>query len=77
MTTWLVMDQAHEKLARKCPLLPQSQVLLDAISAEGQRVPDLDEPADDQGVRLFRAASLAGAGVFFTGDQRLALSDLE
>jgi predicted nucleic acid-binding protein len=51
--------------------LPHSQALFDAIWAEATCVPDLDEPADDNDLRLVRAASLAGAEVFVTGDKRV------
>jgi predicted nucleic acid-binding protein len=51
--------------------LPQSQALFDVIWSEATCVQDLDEPADDNDVRLVRAASLAGAEVFVTGDKRV------
>jgi predicted nucleic acid-binding protein len=58
-------------LERKFPQLPQSRALFDDIWAVAKCVPDVDEPADDNDVRLVRAASLAGAGVFVTGDKRV------
>ena len=69
LTTPLVQDEAHEALKRKFPHLPQSQALFDALWAEATCVPDIDEHADDNDVRLVRAASLAGAEVFVTGDK--------
>lgn len=71
LTTALVQSEAHEVLVRKFPQLPQSQAQFDAIWAEATCVPDLDEPADDNDLRLVRAASLAGAEVFVTGDKRV------
>ena len=71
LTTALVQAEAHELLVRKFPQLPHSQALFDAILAEATCVPDLDEPADDNDLRLVRAASLAGAEVFVTGDKRV------
>lgn len=71
LTTPLVRAEAHEVLVRKFPQLPHSQALFDAIWAEATCVPDLDEPADDNDLRLVRAASLAGAEVFVTGDKRV------
>jgi predicted nucleic acid-binding protein len=71
LTTQLVQAEAHEVLERKFPQLPQSRALFDDIWAEAKCVPDVDEPADDNDVRLVRAASLAGAGVFVTGDKRV------
>ena len=71
LTTQLVQVEAHDVLVRKFPQLPQSLVLFDAIWAEAKCVPDLDEPADDNDLRLVKAASLAGAGVFVTGDKRV------
>ena len=70
LTTPLVQAEAHEVLKRKFPHLPQSQALFDAIWSEATCVQDLDEPADDNDVRLVKAASLAGANVFITGDKR-------
>ena len=71
LTTQLVQAEAHEVLERKFPQLPQSRALFDDIWAVAKCVPDVDEPADDNDVRLVRAASLAGAGVFITGDKRV------
>ena len=71
LTTKLVQSEAHEVLGRKFPHLPQSLALFDAIWSEATCVQDLDEPADDNDVRLVRAASLAGAEVFVTGDKRM------
>jgi len=71
LTTQLVQVEAHEVLERKFPQLPQSRALFDDIWAVAKCVPDVDEPADDNDVRLVRAASLAGAGVFVTGDKRV------
>jgi len=71
LTTKLVQSEAHEVLGRKFPHLPQSLALFDAIWSEATCVQDLDEPADDNDVRLVRAASLAGADVFVTGDKRV------
>jgi len=71
LTTKLVQSEAHEVLGRKFPHLPQSLALFDAIWSEANCVQDLDEPADDNDVRLVRAASLAGAEVFVTGDKRM------
>jgi predicted nucleic acid-binding protein len=71
LTTQLVQAEAHEVLERKFPQLPQSRALFDDIWAVAKCVPDVDEPADDNDVRLVRAASLAGAGVFVTGDKRV------
>lgn len=69
LTTKLVQSDAHEVLGRKFPHLPQSLALFDAIWSEATCVQDLDEPADDNDVRLVKAASLAGAEVFVTGDK--------
>ena len=71
LTTKLVQSEAHEVLGRKFPHLPQSLALFDAIWSEATCVQDLDEPADDNDVRLVRAANLAGSDVFVTGDKRL------
>ena len=71
LTTKLVQSEAHEVLGRKFPHLPQSLALFDAIWSEATCVQDLDEPADDNDVRLVRAANLAGADVFATGDKRV------
>jgi predicted nucleic acid-binding protein len=71
LTTKLVQSEAHEVLGRKFPHLPQSLALFDAIWSEATCVQDLDEPADDNDGRLVRAASLAGAEVFVTGDKRV------
>ena len=71
LTTKLVQSEAHEVLGRKFPHLPQSLALFDAIWSEATCVQDLDEPADDNDVRLVKAASLAGAEVFVTGDKRV------
>ncbi len=71
LTTKLVQSEAHEVLNRKFPHLPQSLALFDAIWSEATCVQDLDEPADDNDVRLVKAASLAGAEVFITGDKRV------
>jgi predicted nucleic acid-binding protein len=71
LTTKLVQSEAHEVLGRKFPHLPQSLALFDAIWSEATCVQDLDEPADDNDVRLVRAANLAGADVFVTGDKRV------
>ena len=71
LTTPLVQSEAHEVLKRKFPHLPQSLALFDAIWSEATCVQDLDEPSDDNDVRLVRAASLAGAEVFVTGDKRV------
>ena len=71
LTTKLVQSEAHEVLGRKFPHLPQSLALFDAIWSETTCVQDLDEPADDNDVRLVKAASLAGAEVFVTGDKRV------
>ena len=71
LTTKLVQSEAHEVLGRKFPHLPQSLALFDAIWSEATCVLDLDEPADDNDGRLVRAASLAGAEVFVTGDKRV------
>ena len=60
-------------LGRKFPHLPQSQALFDAIWSEATYVQDLDEPADDNDVRLVKVASLAGAEVFITGDKRVLI----
>ena len=71
LTTKLVQSEAHEVLGRKFPHLPQSLALFDAIWSEATCVQDLDEPADDNDVRLVRAANLAGSDVFVTGDKRV------
>jgi predicted nucleic acid-binding protein len=71
LTTPLVQAEAHDVLKRKFPHLPQSQALFDAIWLEATCVQDLDEPADDNDVRLVKAASQAGAAVFVTGDRRV------
>jgi predicted nucleic acid-binding protein len=71
LTTPLVQAEAHEVLKRKFPHLPQSLALFDAIWSEATCVQDLDEPADDNDVRLVKAACLAGAEVFVTGDKRV------
>jgi hypothetical protein len=69
LTTPLVQAEAHDVLKRKFPHLPQLQALFDANWSEATCVQDLDEPADDNDVRLVRPASLAGAKVFVTGDK--------
>ena len=71
LTTKLVQSEAHEVLGRKFPHLPQSLALFDAIWSEATCVQDLDEPADDNDVRLVKVSSLAGAEVFVTGDKRV------
>lgn len=71
LTTPLVQAEAHEVLARKFPHLPQAQALFDAIWLQAICVHDLDEPAQDNDLRLVKAASLAGAEVFITGDKRV------
>ena len=71
LTTRLVRSEAHEVLGRKFPHLPQSLALFDAIWSEAVCVSDVDEPADDNDVRLVRAAQAAGATVFVTGDRRV------
>lgn len=73
LTTKLVQSEAHEVLNRKFPRSPQSLALFDAIWSEATCVQDLDEPADDNDVRLVKAASLAGAEVFVTGDKRVLI----
>lgn len=77
LTTLLVQAQAHEVLARKFPHLPQAQALFDAIWSQAFCVHDLDEPADDNDVRLVRAASLAGAEVFVIGNKRVLICGRE
>jgi predicted nucleic acid-binding protein len=71
LTTRLVRLEAHEVLARKFAHLPQAQALFDAVWAEANCVPDVDEPADDNDARLVCAAQQAGATVFVTGDRRV------
>lgn len=71
LTTPLVQAEAHQVLARKFPQLPQAKALFDAIWAEATCLQDMDEPADDNDVRLVKAASVAGAEVFVTGDKRV------
>lgn len=71
LTTRLVQAEAHEVLRRKFPHLPQSLALFDAIWTEAACASDVDEPADDNDVRLVRAAEAAGAAVFVTGDRRV------
>ena len=71
LTTQLVQSESHEVLGRKFPHLPQSRALFDAIWSEATCVQDLDEPADDNDVRLVKVSSLAGAEVFVTGDKRV------
>ncbi|WP_297729654.1 hypothetical protein [Limnohabitans sp. Rim8] len=71
LTTQLVQSEAHEVLGSKFPHLPQSLALFDAIWSEAICVQDLDEPADDNDVRLVKVSSLAGAEVFVTGDKRV------
>ena len=71
LTTKLVQSESHEVLGRKFPHLPQSLALFDAIWSEAICVQDLDEPADDNDVRLVKVSSLAGAEVFVTGDKRV------
>ena len=71
LTTKLVQSESHEVLGRKFPHLPQSLALFDAIWSEATCVQDLDEPADDNDVRLVKVSSLAGAEVFVTGDKRV------
>lgn len=71
LTTALVRAEAHEVLGRKFPHMPQSLALFDAIWAEAACVPDVDEPPEDNDVRLVRAAQAAGALVFVTGDKRV------
>ena len=71
MTTRLVQAEAHEVLQRKFPHLPQSLALFDVMWSEAVCVADVDEPADDNDVRLVRAAHEAGSAVFVTGDRRV------
>lgn len=71
LTTRLVQAEAHEVLRRKFPHSPQSLTLFDAIWSEAACASDVDEPADDNDVRLVRAAQEAGAVVFVTGDRRV------
>ena len=71
LTTQLVRQESHEVLHRKFPHLPHAKALFDAIWAEAECVPDVDEPADDSDARLVRAAQVAGATVFVTGDRRV------
>jgi len=71
VTTRLVQAEAHEVLGRKFPHLPQSLALFDAIWSEATCASDVDEPADDNDVRLVQAAQEAGALVFVTGDRRV------
>lgn len=71
LTTQLVQQEAHEVLHRKFPHVPKARTLFDAIWAEAVCVPDVDEPAGDNDARLVRAAQLAGATVFVTGDRRV------
>lgn len=71
LTTRLVQAEAHDVLRRKFPHLPQSLALFDAIWSEATCASDVDEPADDNDVRLVRAAQKAGAAVFVTGDRRV------
>jgi predicted nucleic acid-binding protein len=71
LTTPLIRTEAHEVLVRKFAHLPRAQALFDAVWAEADCVADVDEPADDNDVRLVRAAQQAGAAVFVTGDRRV------
>jgi predicted nucleic acid-binding protein len=71
VTTRLVQAEAHEVLSRKFPHLPQSMAFFDSIWSEAACAPDVEEPADDNDVRLVRAAQEAGALVFVTGDRRV------
>lgn len=71
LTSPLLQVEAHDVLVRKFPQLPHSLSWFDAIWAQARCVPDLAEPADDNDVRLVRTASMAGAGVLVTGDQRV------
>jgi predicted nucleic acid-binding protein len=71
LTTQLVRQESHEVLTRKFPHLPQAKALFDAIWTEAVCVPDVDEPADDNDARLVRAAEVAGATFFVTGDRRV------
>lgn len=71
LTTRLVQAEAHEVLGRKFPHLPQAQALFDTIWSEAACAPDVEEPTDDNDVRLVRAAQKAGATVFVTGDRRV------
>ena len=43
------------------------------VQAEATCVQDLGEPADDNDVRLVKAASVARAEVFVTGDKRVLI----
>lgn len=71
VTTRLIQQEAHEVLRRKFAHLPQTLVLFDSIWAEAVCVPDVDEPADDNDVRLVKAALDARSTVFVTGDKRV------
>lgn len=71
LTTHLVQAQAHEVLGRKFAHLPQSLALFDAVWCSAQCVADVQLPADDNDMRLVRAAQAAGALVFVTGDRRV------
>jgi predicted nucleic acid-binding protein len=71
LTTRLVQSEAHAVLARKFPHVPQAQALFDAVWSEAVCVPDVDEPSNDNDVRLVRGAKEAGAAVFVTGDRRV------
>jgi hypothetical protein len=51
--------------------MPHSKALFDAIWAEVNCVSDVDEPKNDNDERLVRAAPVAQAYIFATGDRRI------
>lgn len=71
LTTRLVQAEAHEVLCCKFLYLPQSMALFDSIWSEAACVSDVEEPVDDNDVRLVRAAQEAITLVFVTGDPRV------
>lgn len=69
-TRW-VQQEAHAVLRRKFPHISHAPVLFDAIWSAAECVADVAEPAQDNDLRLVKAAQAAGAAVFVTGDRRV------
>ena len=55
--------------------IPTARLAIDhpLVQAEATCVQDMDEPANDNDVRLVKAASVARAEVFVTGDKRVLI----
>lgn len=71
LSTRLVQQEAHAVLRRKFPHISHAPLLFDAIWSAAECVADVAEPAQDNDLRLVKAAQAAGAAVFVTGDRRV------